>query len=119
MSEQKRTELREKVKQLRTLVTDLKAQQICTDVEQLIEELSISAVVVGPAPPKVWITYAINSAKERAAFIFLAANHVIAERTANEFRKSKNYVRDGQIEQVRDPRLVSCPECLHEKRGEQ
>ena len=33
MSEQKRSELREKVKQLRALVTDQKAQQICTDIE--------------------------------------------------------------------------------------
>ena len=85
----------------------------------MIEELSIiTTVVAGPVPPKAWITYATNSAKERAACIFLAANHVIAERTATEFLKLKDYVRDGQIEQVRDPRLIKFSECLHEEHEE-
>jgi CHASE3 domain sensor protein len=59
MSEEKRAELRQKVRELRGLVTGEKAQQICADMERLIEQLSFitTTTVIGSIPPKPWIVY--------------------------------------------------------------
>jgi hypothetical protein len=105
MSEEKRAELRQKVRELRGLVTGEKAQQICADMERLIEQLSFitTTTVIGSIPPKPWIVYGLNTSGERAACVFLAPNPGAAERTAQERLKLAGYDWDKSIVEVREP----------------